>query len=73
MAAITDKEFLIKVGANINRIRKKKGLTLNEVALESDMELTNLIPIEKGRINFTGLTLLRIARALDVDVKEFFE
>jgi transcriptional regulator with XRE-family HTH domain len=36
------------------------------------MEKSNLIPIEKGRINATAITLLKIAKALGVEVKELF-
>jgi transcriptional regulator with XRE-family HTH domain len=67
------KEYLKQVGQNITKIRKSKKLTLKELALESDMEKSNLIPIEKGRINVTVTTLVKLANALNVEVKEFFK
>jgi transcriptional regulator with XRE-family HTH domain len=70
---MTEKDYLLKIGANMTRIRKKRGLTINEVAMECDMDKSNLIHIEKGRINVTFHTLYKIAAALDSDVKEFFE
>ncbi len=48
-------------------------MTTQALADECDMEKSNLIPIEKGRINTTALTLLKIANALKVDVKDFFD
>jgi transcriptional regulator with XRE-family HTH domain len=69
---MSEKEFLTMVGSNITSIRKKRGYTINYVAQECDMEKTNLIPIEKGRINATCLTLFKIAKVLEVDVKDFF-
>ena len=69
---MTDKEFLNKIGGNITRIRKQRGYTINFVAQQCEIEKSNLIPIEKGRINVTSLTLLKIARALDIDALEFF-
>lgn len=66
-------EYLQKIGANITRIRKEKGLTSNELGLLCEIEKSNLIPIEKGRINVTVVTLKRIADALGVEVVEFFE
>ena len=68
-----EKEFLILIGKNITKIRKKQGLTSKELGYRCDMEKTNLIPIEKGRINVTAATLLRIANALEVEVKDFLE
>jgi transcriptional regulator with XRE-family HTH domain len=68
-----DKDYLILLGKNITRFRKKKGLTSKELGFMCDMEKSNLIPIEKGRINTTALTLLKIAEALEVDVKDFFD
>jgi len=47
-------------------------MTTIQLADECDMEKSNLIPIEKGRINATATTLLKIAKALKVEVKEFF-
>lgn len=66
-------EYLLLIGKNITKIRKLKGLTIVELGYRCDIEKSNLIPIEKGRINVTSLTLLKIAQALEVDVKEFFE
>lgn len=68
-----EKEYLKRIGENITKFRKQKGLTIKEFGYRCDIEKSNLIPIEKGRINVTVLTLLKIAEALEVDVKKFFE
>ena len=68
-----NEDFLISLGRNITNFRKQKGMTTQALADECDMEKSNLIPIEKGRINTTALTLLKIANALKVDVKDFFD
>ncbi len=70
---MTDKDFLKKIGGNITRIRKQRGYTINFVAQKCEIEKSNLIPIEKGRINTTCLTLLKIATALEIDAQEFFK
>ena len=67
------KELLKKVGTNISRIRKEKGFTTTYLAQSCDMEHSNLIPIEKGRINVTVETLSKLAAILEVDVLEFFK
>jgi transcriptional regulator with XRE-family HTH domain len=66
-----NREILVRIGANIARIRKKKKLTLREVSDLTDIEISNLIPIEKGRRNVTVLTLDKIAGALGVEIKDF--
>ena len=66
-------EYLVLIGNNISEIRKKNGLTSKELGLRCDIEKSNLINIEKGRINVTANTLLKLANALEVNVKEFFE
>ncbi|MCH8905155.1 MAG: helix-turn-helix transcriptional regulator, partial [Bacteroidetes bacterium] len=43
------------------------------LALECDMEKSNLIRIEKGRTNPTSLTLLKISNVLNVRVKELLD
>jgi len=48
-------------------------MTSQQLGYECDMEKSNLIPIEKGRINTTALTLLKIAKALDIEVKDLFD
>ena len=66
-------DYLARVGQNITRIRKAKGMTTVQLGDLCGIEKSNLIPIEKGRINVTVLTLVRIAEALEVDAKVFFE
>lgn len=70
---MSESENLILIGKNITKIRKLKKLTIKELGYKCDMEHGNLIPIEKGRINVTVNTLYKIATALEVDIKAFFE
>ncbi|PKV49587.1 helix-turn-helix protein [Aquimarina sp. MAR_2010_214] len=65
--------FLYSIGRNIAKLRRKKGLSQLDVCAEIKMEKPNLSSIENGRQNVTSLTLLKIAKAIGVEVKEFFE
>lgn len=69
---MAESKHLIRIGKNISRLRKEKGLTIKQLGLECEIEKSNLVPIEKGRINVTILTLVKIAGALDVDLIELF-
>ncbi|HTA83985.1 MAG TPA: helix-turn-helix transcriptional regulator [Bacteroidia bacterium] len=70
---MTEREYLILIGKNITKIRKQRGITSKELGYQCDMEKSNLIPIEKGRINTTIGTLIKIAKALDVDIADFLK
>lgn len=67
---MTDEELQIRIGQNITRIRKERGYTIQQLAELCDMEKSNLIPIEKGRVNITIGTLNKIANFLVVSVKD---
>jgi transcriptional regulator with XRE-family HTH domain len=67
-----DKVLFKKVGANIARIRKANGYSIQKLADISEMKRSSLSVIEKGEINVTLSTLNKLAWALDVEVKEFF-
>ena len=73
MAPSKQIDYLKVVGSNITKIRKKKGMTSKELGDLCDIEKSNLIPIEKGRINVTITTLSKIAKALEVDLKALLE
>lgn len=68
-----DKDYLKLIGENITRIRKSKNLSTNELANLCEMEKSNLIPIEKGRINVTVNTLIKISKALEIEITELFK
>lgn len=61
---------LIKIGLNIREIRESQKLSIQDLADKLDMEYNNVIRIEKGRTNFTIGTLVKIANALEVDLKD---
>ena len=53
------------IGQNIITLRKAKGITQEQLALETEMSVTNLRNIEHGRANPTIKSLERIAQSLD--------
>jgi transcriptional regulator with XRE-family HTH domain len=58
------------VGANVKRLRQTKGLTQEELAFRSEIDLTYLGGIERGRRNPSLLVMARIAESLSVKLGE---
>jgi transcriptional regulator with XRE-family HTH domain len=54
------------VGRNVRRLRQQKGLTQEELAFESKIDLTYMGGIECGKRNPSLMVMARIAQALSV-------
>jgi len=61
------KEYLKMIGENIKKYRKIAGMTQSNLGFEIDLNKSNIAPIEKGKVNITIGTLLKIANALEID------
>lgn len=68
-----EKKYLKKLGKNISSVRKSKNYSQLDICAIISMEKSNLSSIENGRQNPSTLTLKRIADAIGVEVKIFFE
>ncbi len=62
----TDKDFLIKLGANIKKHRLLFNISQVELANRIGMDKQNLWTIEKGKSNPQILTLVKIAGGLGI-------
>ncbi len=60
-------------GANIKRLREKKKLTQEEVSKKADMGVNYYARIERGEHQTSPGNLLKIAKALSVDISELFK
>ena len=63
--------FLKQVGSKVRAYRKAKKLSMQYVADEIGMNISNLSFLETGKTNPHLLTLLAIADVLKTDVKNF--
>lgn len=68
-----EKQFLILLGQEIAKQRKKQGLTQLDLASLVNMEKPSITRIEKGRTNPTSLTLLKISKVLNIPISKFFK
>ncbi|SIT43482.1 putative DNA-binding protein [Paraburkholderia ribeironis] len=63
----------VGLSERLQTIRKRKGLSQDQLAARASLVRTNLADIEQGRrVNPRLSTLLRLAEALEVDVVDFF-
>lgn len=58
--------YLIRLGAQIRRIRQEHHLGLEELADRAGLHRTHLWKIEKGQLNAGIISLARLARVLDL-------
>lgn len=63
---------LIEIGTAIRAVRKRQGLSQAALAKKIDMLRENYIRIEKGRLNLTVETLMRVGDGLGVDLSVRF-
>jgi transcriptional regulator with XRE-family HTH domain len=64
-----DEKVLKKFGRHLQKTRKSKGITQEDLAYRSNISLSQIARIETGRINPTLCTLVAIAKNLDIDIK----
>jgi transcriptional regulator with XRE-family HTH domain len=62
----------VRIGLNVQRLRRAKEWSQEELAARAEVHQTYLSGVERGKRNASVLVLDRIAKALGVDVEEFF-
>lgn len=71
--SLDDKEYYKRVGERIRKIRKEKNIRQVELALLCDIDKQNMNQIEKVGLNVTLSTLLRITKALNIEMVDLFK
>lgn len=61
-----DEKIIKGFGENLKKIRKSKKLSIRKLALEADMDFSQIHRIEKGESNPTLTTIFVLADALQV-------
>ena len=71
-AAISKRQFNVLVGTSIKKARKAAGVTIDELAFETDVTPTFLNLIERGERGISCHNLYKIAHKLNVKFESFF-
>jgi DNA-binding XRE family transcriptional regulator len=65
---------LVKLGLTIRKIREEStNFSQDKLGLEVDLSENQIRRIEKGQTNPTVKSLLKIAKALKIDIKDLFQ
>lgn len=70
MNKLRDKKLLIAFGKHLREIRKKKQLSMEKLAIEADVETSQVFRIEKGLVNPTLSSLKTLSTALNISLCE---
>ena len=68
-----DDDYLIKLGANIKKVRLEKEMRQIDLSDKIGIEDSALRRIETGRVNSSIQMLRKIAKGLEVDVEELLD
>lgn len=66
-------DFRNNIGRQIKKIRESKKLSREEVAFSCNFSGSYMGMIERAEYDFKISKLYKIAKALDVDIKELFD
>lgn len=61
------------VGRNVRRLRENRGMTQEQLAFEARIDLTYVGGIERGRRNPSLMVMVRLADALEAELKELLK
>jgi len=60
-------------GEKLKKLRLEKGLSQETLALKADLDRTYLPSIEKGERNVSITVIEKLAKALNISIKDFFD
>jgi transcriptional regulator with XRE-family HTH domain len=73
MVSDLDKKVLTQFGKHLKTLRQSKKLTYRKMALRCNIDYGDIQRIEAGKVNITLLTLLELAKALELPPKELLD
>jgi transcriptional regulator with XRE-family HTH domain len=62
----------MKIGMRLRELRKTKGLSQEKFSFVCNLDRTYIASIEQGKRNVSIANIEKIAHALNISVKEFF-
>ena len=65
--------ILISFGQKIRKVRINKGITQEQLAELSGLHRTYLGSVERGERNISLINIFKIAKALEVEIKELLQ
>lgn len=68
----SNSEILIKFGKRVRELRKKEGLSQEELAHKANLHRTYIGMIERAEKNITLSNIAKIANALDTSLSKLF-
>lgn len=68
-----EQEFIEKFGINLKRVRMKKELSQEMLAIDADIPVNQVGRIERGEIKTTLGTIYKLAKALQIHPKELLD
>lgn len=66
-------EAIEKLGLNVRKYRLMRGMTMVKLSEACNLEYTTISKIERGIINTSVSTIVILAKALNVEVKDLIE
>jgi transcriptional regulator with XRE-family HTH domain len=72
ICSMENKEVLIKFGQRVRQLRKNNNLSQEELSFKANLHRTYIGMIERAEKNITLVNIEKIAKALNVDIKELF-
>lgn len=66
-------DIKILVGKRVKELRNKLGLSQEELADYAELDRTYITSVERGRRNISIVNIEKLASALKVTLKDFFD
>lgn len=64
---------LLRFGQRIRNLRKKLGISQEALAFRCGLHRTYIGSVERGERNISLLNIIRISKALQIELSKFFE
>jgi transcriptional regulator with XRE-family HTH domain len=65
-------EIKTKIGIRIKELREIQNLSQKDLSYSSDLDRSYIASVENGKRNISIVNIEKIAKALDVTLKDFF-
>jgi transcriptional regulator with XRE-family HTH domain len=73
MAKEINKDYFIRFGLHLKKLRKSKNLSLRRLAAKCNIEHADITRYEKGQINITMASLIELSEGLEIPLKDLMD